>query len=80
MWRKQLEAKTVYEKDWAMLGLWSFISSLQYDKVFLFLEKEWHVCVCVSMHAQSCPALCNPMNCSLTGSSVHEVFQARILE
>ena len=47
MWRKQLEAKTVSEKDWAMLGLWSFISSLQYDKAFLFLEKEWHVCVCV---------------------------------
>ena len=32
------------------------------------------------MRAQSCPALCNPMGCSLSGSSVHGVFQARILE
>ena len=29
---------------------------------------------------QSCPALCDPMDCSPPGSSVHEVFQARILE
>ena len=35
------------------------------------------------MHAkslQSCPALCDPMDCSLPGSSVHEIFQARLLE
>ena len=30
--------------------------------------------------AQSCPALCNTMDCSLPGSSVHEILQARILE
>ena len=30
--------------------------------------------------AQSCPTLCNPMDCSLQGSSVHGIFQARILE
>ena len=30
--------------------------------------------------AQSCPALCNPMNCSPPGSSVHGIFQARISE
>ena len=29
---------------------------------------------------QSCPILCNPMNCSLTGSSNHGIFQARVLE
>ena len=29
---------------------------------------------------QSCPTLCDPMDCSLPGSSVHGVFQARILE
>ena len=36
------------------------------------------VCVCVC--AQSCPTLCNPMDCSPPGSSVHGVLQARILE
>ena len=30
--------------------------------------------------AQSCLTLCDPMDCSLLGSSVHGIFQARILE
>ena len=30
--------------------------------------------------AQSCPTLCDPMDCSLSGSSIHEIFQARVLE
>jgi len=29
---------------------------------------------------QSCPTLCDPMDCSLPGSSVHEIFQAIVLE
>ena len=35
------------------------------------------------MHAkllQSCPTLCDPMDCSLSGFSDHGIFQARILE
>ena len=30
--------------------------------------------------AQSCPTLCDPMDCSLPGFSVHGIFQARVLE
>ena len=30
--------------------------------------------------AQLCPTLCDPMDCSLPGSSVHGIFQARVLE
>ena len=30
--------------------------------------------------AQSCPTLCNPMDCRLPGSSTHGIFQARVLE
>ena len=30
--------------------------------------------------AQSCPTLCDPMDCSLPGSSVHGIFQAIALE
>ena len=33
-------------------------------------------CVC----AQLCPTLCDPMNCSPPGPSVHGILQARILE
>ena len=29
---------------------------------------------------QSCPTLCNPMDCSLPGSPIHGIFQARVLE
>ena len=30
--------------------------------------------------AQSCPTLCDPKDCSPAGSSVHGIFQARVLE
>ena len=30
--------------------------------------------------AQSCPTLCDPMDCSQPGPSVHRILQARILE
>ena len=30
--------------------------------------------------AQSCPTLSDPMDCSLPGSSVHGIVQARVLE
>ena len=29
---------------------------------------------------QSCPTLSYPMDCSLQGSSIHGIFQARVLE
>ena len=31
-------------------------------------------------NAQSCPTLCDPVDCSPPGSSVHGILQARILE
>ena len=40
---------------------------------FLLLQSQSEV-------AQSCPTLCDPMDCSLPGSPVHGVFQARLLE
>ena len=36
-------------------------------------------CACAKS-LQSCPALCRPMDCSLSGSSVYAILQARILE
>ena len=38
------------------------------------------VCVCECVCAQSCLTLCNPMDYSLPGSSVHGILQARMLE
>ena len=39
---------------------------------------KWY-CVCVLV-SHSCSTLCDPMNCSPPGSSVHGILQARILE
>ena len=36
--------------------------------------------VLISSVAQSCPTPCDLMDCSLPGSSVHGIFQARVLE
>ena len=35
---------------------------------------------CESEAAQSCLTVCDPINCSLPGSSVHGIFQAIVLE
>ena len=44
--------------------------------------KEMHLCIYLHMcmHAHLCPALCDHIDCSLPGSSIHGIFQARILE
>ena len=36
--------------------------------------------ISVQFSRLSCLTLCNPMDCSLPGSSVHGIFQARVLE
>ena len=38
------------------------------------------VCVCVRLVAQTCLTLCDPLDYSPPGSSVHRIFQGRILE
>ena len=35
---------------------------------------------CVHAHVQLCPTLCDPMDCSPPGTSVHGISQARILK
>ena len=55
----------------------------QITDVLFFLSARFTVCVCVCvcvLVTQSCPTLGNPMDCSLTHSSVHGILQTRILE
>ena len=40
----------------------------------------YYICMHACLVAQSCLTFWSPMNCSLPGSSVHEILQARILE
>ena len=47
------------------------------------LERGWEFGVFIESEnevAQSCLALCSPMDCSPPGSSIHGIFQARRLE
>ena len=51
--------------------------------VLLFLTPEqnlWFWCMRARRVSQSCPTLCNPMDCSPPGSSAHGISKARILE
>ena len=52
----------------------SWDSCLAYD-----LYVAW-VVILRAQSLQPCPTLCDPMDCSPTGSSVHGILQARILE
>ena len=47
------------------------------DVHLLISGRKKNVCVCV---AQLCPILCDPMDCSLPGSSVQGILQTRIPE
>ena len=51
-------------------------SNIHCASFYTFLSIHSHVCAC----AQPCLTLCNPLGCSLPGSSIHGIFQARILE
>ena len=51
------------------------------DSLILCIWKCVCVCVCVCVKVtQSCPTLCDPMDCSLPDFFVHGILQARILE
>ena len=42
--------------------------------------ESWTIKKAKSEVLQSCPTLCDPMDCSLSGFSVRGIFQARVLE
>ena len=51
-----------------------------FPKEITYLKAIYNAELPVVLIAQSCPTLCNPMDCSPPGSSVPEILQARILE
>ena len=66
---------------WALTPCFVWSKSLVSSQVFLEIyNNTLHVYESESEVAQSCPTLCNPVDCSPPGSSVHEILQARILE
>ena len=48
--------------------------------IYIYMYVCIYICVCVyTQLLQSCPILCDPVDCSLPSSSVHGILQARIL-
>ena len=52
------------------------LTSPMFQKIY-FQQRQWS---CESEVAQSCPTLSDPMDCSPPGSSIHGIFQARVVE
>ena len=67
-----VSAKHTVDTQWTtvewMIKLWNMNEGLSAYSVWM------------SEVSQSCPTLCDPLNCSLPGYSVHGILQARILE
>ena len=47
---------------------------------FMMLYIYIYMYIYICSITQLCPTLCNPMDCSPSGSSIHGIFQARVLE
>ena len=73
--------KTPFLYQWSekiilcILGQLWVLNVIMCKNLYLRLKKKWKLLV-----AQLCPTLCDPMDCSPPGSSVHGVLQAKILE
>ena len=57
-----------------------YLLHLLHWQVDSFTTAPMHVFKVKVLVTRSCPTLCDPMDCSLPGSSAHGISQARILE
>ena len=65
--------------SWSRDRTW--VSCIPGRRFNLWATREARMCVCMCVNwLQSCPTLHDPMGYSLPGSSVHGIFQTRILE
>ena len=72
---KLLQKIKSFNLKWFKLDM----SKIEFNRMFVILS---NTCESESDNevAQSCPTLCDPMDWSLPGSSVHGIFQAGVLE
>lgn len=67
------------QRQWERVeaGLRGLMQSIQHKKEFREHENmDWWFCLI----AKSCPTLYDPVNCSPQQSSVHRIFQERVLQ
>ena len=65
-----------FRGEWIPVHVWLNPFSVHLKTITTLLVRY---CCCCEV-AQPCPTLCSPTDCSLPGSSVHGIFQTRILE
>ena len=73
-----LTERHLYISFWYTRGAGSW-SKCRLDSFECKFKKEWTICMCAKL-PQSCPTLCDPMDCNPPVSSDHGILQARILE
>ena len=73
------ELFVIFETNSFSVALFPIIFSHSESCLFTRFVFSKHICA-LCLVAHSCLPLCEPMDCSPPGSSVHGVFQARILE
>ena len=81
MWLENNEQEGQWWKIKTIQTMWAMVKSL--DFILNSMGNPWKFKQGIESEsevAQLCPALCNPMDCSLPGSSVQGILQARILE
>ena len=81
----EIQHKFIYEPEWIVetvqnngFEVFDTASNREFgeSRIFFVLKNKNSV----SKVAQSFPTLCDPMDCSLPDSSVHGIFQAKVLE
>ena len=77
----RLKCKTVIMLQNSLAVSWQFLKKLaqKYLKIQSF-HSQVFICIVLCVHAQLCPTLHYPMDCSPPGSCVHGILQSRISE
>ena len=86
---KQVPEYSCFENFWVLIyntvNIKNITHILKALVIFESLKESWDEQICETLlsrherHAEFRLTLCNPMDCSLSGSSVHGILQARIL-
>ena len=94
-WEVQIDIQIQYNPEQSLKGCFVYVDRLMLSFIWIAkttLKKVYKVgglilpnfkpeyAAAAAKLLQSCPTLCNPMDCSLLGFSVHGILQARTLE
>ena len=75
--RKELRTQQLNNDNRPIKILFSNQAGVLTNRTLVIYVQIYH-CLLLLIDAKSCPALCDPMDCSLPSFSIHGIFQARI--